>query len=80
MSKRPQKRTVQGLLASWEVDRLRLMKAKGLKAPEMAAYLGVSVRTVYRYLGPDRYCCRHCGATFATSALAWEHMTDGPTA
>ena len=33
--------------------RARELRVKGLTAPEIAAAMGCSVRTVFRYLGPD---------------------------
>lgn len=64
----------QGRLADHEVARIRAAHAGGASARVIARQLECSVRTVYRYLEADRYRCRHCPATFPTSALAFSHL------
>lgn len=64
----------QGSLADHEVARIRAARAGGASIEAIARQLQCSRRTVYRYLEPDKFRCRHCRATFPTSALAFAHL------
>jgi predicted DNA-binding protein (UPF0251 family) len=56
-----------------DVAHLRGLRAEGKTAAEIARRMDLSLRTVWRYLAPDRYACAHCGLTFAVSSEAIEH-------
>lgn len=49
------------------------MRRRHIPPREIAGFLGWGLRTVYRWLQPDRWVCRHCGVTFPTVSAAWEH-------
>lgn len=63
-------------LSPADVTRLRGLRRQGMSAAEIARRMDLSVRTIWRYLAPDRYSCRHCKATFPTSLEALTHAIE----